>query len=324
MRQTWPLILGCVSLLLLFCNLYYFPRQDLSNSAVVTITTPPCLIETLPPSPSPMIKKEDKRDLIHLPLSVTSRFLNKVTHFEHLPLFRHALPSLIKTAEPWKFRYDIGIGADKGDRFYDDPQQVVAMKQWWIKAWQHHWNRTEGEEVPPTLWFMTYDNTQSRNVWAVNYISQRAYEQGEAHWFYRINDDTELHLNNWSSAFVQELQSYWPIPGLGVTGPYDALQKGKLLTHSFVGRLHFDVFGFHFPFTFGNSWSDTWIDEVYQNITNSTMHSRLAHISVRHVYVKSRYNTKGTADMYKQQLSLDRTILWSYLKNKGDRNKEHH
>jgi hypothetical protein len=44
------------------------------------------------------------------------------------------------------------------------------------------------------------------------------------------------------------------------------LDKGnpRIFTHSMVGRPHLEVFGYYFPFEFGNYWSDDWITHVYE------------------------------------------------------------
>ncbi len=276
-------------------------------------------LDERPPQPTSDCRPQQQglRPLIHLPLSVTSRNLPRLTHIKELPLLKHALRTLASSAEPDLFDYDIGIGADQGDEYYDNSTYQVAIQEWWQHQWREHWAATD-YCVPP-LWFVIYDNTQSRNTWAVNYVTQRAYEQG-ADWFMRVNDDTEFFNNHWSSAFVNELQSFRPIPGLGVTGPWDDYQKGKLLTHSMVGRLHFDVFGFHFPFTLGNWWSDDWVQKVYAppyNSTvfgaNATMMSILKHVPVKHVFLKSRYTVKSTEALYMKQLLLDRELLRLYV-----------
>lgn len=272
-------------------------------------------------------------DWIHLPISATSRNLKDIRRVGDLPLLKYLLRSLALTAEPHRFRYDIGIGADQGDAWLDNAAHILAIITWWNQTWRRSWP----ELCTPPLWFVTYDNSKSRNVWAVNYISQRAYEQG-ADWFLRVNDDTVFSKTNWSSAMVQELQSFRPISGLGVTGPYDAYSQRDLLTHSMVGRLHFQVFGFHFPYTFGNFWSDDWIHQVYvppyawdldmASNTNDTgtllpsnnnnnaatrMMSILRSIPVKHMGIGGRYTVKGTTHQYKQQLVLDREILHQFV-----------
>ena len=261
--------------------------------------------------------------LIHLPLSVTSRNLRKpVTHFQELPLFTYALPSLVASAEPRHFRYAVAVAADEGDPWYDNASVRVDMQAWWRAEWQRTWP-TFGY-CTPALTFFAYANTRSRNTWAVNYATQRGYEEG-ADYFYRINDDTVLYPNQWSSVFVAELAAMRPIPGLGVTGPADPFLKNELLTHSFISRRHVDWYGTHFPFVLGNWWSDNWIQLVYSAPypeavfgKNARLMSIVANVSVKHMVLKSRYDIKASQDQFQRQLAIDRKELEVFVKrNRG-------
>jgi len=249
--------------------------------------------------------------LIQVLLPVTSRNLKKPAKtLEALPLFQYALPSFIETVEPARFRYLVSIAADKGDPWYDDTEQQGQIQDWILTRWRAHWPVA----CDVTLTFHAYANTGSRPTWATNYATQVGYEMG-ADYFYRINDDTVLHRNSWSSAFVRELASFRPIPGLGVTGPWDPFQKGQLLTMSFVGRPHLECFGTHFPFLFGNYFGDDWIMNVY-NVSNSTrfgagarMMSIMAGVNITHKVLKPRYEIVSTPPQYRAQLAIDQKVL---------------
>ncbi len=253
---------------------------------------------------------------IHLPLSVTSRFLRNIRRITDLPLLKYILPTFIASVEPHLFRYDIGIGVDKGDKWLDHYNRTQAIVKWWQWQWHEQWP----QYCVPPLWFVAYDNSKSRNTWAVNFISQRAYEAG-ADYFLRVNDDTTFLQNNWSSAFVTELLSFRPIPGFGVTGPFDPHQaERRIHTHSCVGRPHFDAFGFYFPFTMANYWTDDWVTNVYAPPYLKKSHrmmSLLDKIPIRHMLIKQRYSVKGTVDFYEKQLAIDRDIRDLYIKNRG-------
>jgi hypothetical protein len=142
----------------------------------------------------------------------------------------------------------------------------------------------------------------------------QAYHQG-AHCFYLLNDDTITYANNWSSVFMAEMDSFRPIPRLGVTGPRDDVQKGEVLTHSFVCRPHFHVFGGRFPWLFAAWYSDNWIQAVYSGAygMNAKMMSIPQHVPVKHVVLRSRYNIMTNGEQYRQQLALDREMLHEYL-----------
>lgn len=259
------------------------------------------------------------RPFIFFPLSATSRGLAPgITSFEQLPLFQHALPSVIESIEPARYRYALAIAADRGDRWYDNADTQRRMLAWFQTQWKRHW--PDDACGPPTLTFHVYANTRSRNTWAVNYVTQLGYEAG-ADYFYRINDDTRLLANNWSSVFVHELAQMRPIPGLGVTGPGDAFAGKRLLTHSFVSRRHIECFGTHFPFVFGNWYSDDWIQRVYSEpypdalgaAAEVRMMSIREDIEVHHAAIDQRYTVKATATQLERQLAIDREELHVYI-----------
>jgi len=258
------------------------------------------------PAPSPC---DPNLPIIQILLPVTSGKLKPPAQtLAALPLFKYAFPSIVETVEPGRFRYMVSLGADKGDPWYDNPDRQQAIRAWVTNAWQKRWG---AETCPLTLTFHAYDNTRSRPTWVTNYMTQVAYEMG-VHYFYRINDDTVLQPNQWSSMFVNTLASFRPIPGLGSTGPFDPFQKGKLLTMSFVGRLHLECFGTHFPYLFGNYYADDWIQNVYANVTsvpNAHMMQIVANVSITHMVIKSRYDIKATPERYRAQLETDRQEL---------------
>ena len=264
---------------------------------------------------------------IHLPLSVTSRNLKAVRDLTALPLFQYALPTFITSVEPALFRYGVSLGADAGDPWYDHAEHQAEMLSWWTRRWHQHWDQSsrirfcDPDAAVPPFEILIYNNTQSRNVWAVNYATQRAYEAGYDY-FYRINDDTVLYPNQWSSRFVAKLNASRPLPFVGVTGPRDTwrAKEDPLLTHSFVARPHLAIFGAHFNYYFGNYFSDDWIHWVYHppyNETifgaNASMFSILEDVTVTHKVVKSRYEVKANRDQYKRILQLDREALEAYV-----------
>ncbi len=202
-----------------------------------------------------------------------------MARIEDLPLLRFALPSFIASAEPESFHYAIDIGADSGDVWYDHPGHQARIVAWWNDKWQQNWPCIH---VP--LRIFIYNNTHSRNSWAVNYLTQRAYEEG-FDYFYRINDDTVLKPNGW-----------------------------------FISRRHMDIFGCHFPFGVGNSWSDDLIQNVYMPPypvewgTNVTLMRILLHVPVTHRLVIGRYEVYATVDQYRRQLALWRDQLDGWMR----------
>jgi hypothetical protein len=249
---------------------------------------------------------------INFPLSVTTRNLRvkkqKITTHHQLPLIQHFLTSVIPSMEPAKFDYSIYVAADHDDEWLTNATHIHSIELWWEKRYRHRWGK---DACVPPLEFFAYDNTRSRNVWAVNYVSQVAYERGYD-CFYRANDDTIFMEDQWSSKFFAEMATFRPIPFLGVVGPTD-LQHVGLLTHSFVCRPHFLAMGVHFNYYFGNWWSDPWIHELYEGPYPETwggekvrMFRRFTDVKVKHMLVKNRYDIQGDEATYLKILDIDR------------------
>lgn len=89
----------------------------------------------------------------------------------------------------------------------------------------------------------------------------RAAYDGGAHYFYRVNDDTELSAT-WPKLFVKTLQSL--SSPYGVVGPICEQGNQKILTHDFVHRIHMDIFEMnYYPPQLTDWWMDDWISLVY-------------------------------------------------------------
>jgi hypothetical protein len=255
---------------------------------------------------------------ILFPLAATTRNLKKVPKTIHdLPLVKYALTSIIDTLEPDLFDYGIYVGADKGDAWLDRPLHIHAIQEWFIKYYHKKWG---AEACVPALLFYAYDNTRYRNVWVINYVTQLGYERGYDY-FYQINDDTILSNDQWSTHFTDVLTNAHPIPGLGVVGPWDPVQKGILMTHSCISRVHLHVFGVFFNFGYGNTYSDVWIQEVYAKpypvkwllVNNTSLSTILPNVRVKHVVLKTRYISRGTPAVHKQQIEIDRVNFHEYV-----------
>lgn len=183
-----------------------------------------------------------------LPISITTR-KSKWKHLNDMLLVTSFLPSLMKTLEPGYF-YGVYLGYDEGDPLLDHPEakaEMQAIMEKWVGG------------APVELKMFCYNDSQNRNVWAVNYITRECYLDGYDY-FFRINDDSSFFTPSWASRLVPRLQE---LNNFGVVGTLDT-GNPRIFTHSLVGRPHIEVFGYYFPFEFGNYWSDDWITAVYE------------------------------------------------------------
>ena len=218
---------------------------------------------------------------INLPVSVTTR---KTTwkSLREMALFKTFLPSLLQTMEDG-YQYGVYLGFDAGDPLLDRPgalQQMVDL-----------WNGGGGSAIE--LKMFRYNDTENHNVWAVNYITKEAYLDGYDY-FFRVNDDSEFKALKWTSTLVEALQRN---DDFGAVGVLDK-DNPRIWTHSFVARQHLEIFGFHFPFSFGNYWSDDWITLAY----DSSFSIWLYDVPIHHHLFSERYSVDWKA---KERLGIE-------------------
>jgi hypothetical protein len=225
---------------------------------------------------------------INLPVSVTTR-KTKWKSLEQMALFETFLPSLMKTIEDG-YLYGVYLGYDVGDPLLDKPDAEKQMRELWNR-------QTKGSIE---LKIFKYNDTVNRNVWAVNYLTKEAYLDGYDY-FFRVNDDSEFRERGWTSKMVEALQLNDDFGAVGVLDD----QNPRIWTHSFVARQHLEIFGFHFPFSFGNYWSDDWITQAY----DSSFSIWLYDVPIVHHLHKERYFVDWKNSTERLAVELDRAHL---------------
>ena len=68
---------------------------------------------------------------------------------------------------------------------------------------------------------------------------------------------------NWERNFISKLKK---TKGLGVTGPKDISCPKNILTQTFVGRKHYEIFGYYFHPNIKNWFCDDWINMIYRHL----------------------------------------------------------
>lgn len=172
---------------------------------------------------------------------------------EQIDLIRLLLPSLLETAT-WdgRWAYELHVGYDAGDPFFDRPGRPDELAG------------AFAERVgarPLTIDAHRCEGTKGAPCWVWNALFARAHARG-CELFYQLGDDVVLETPGWTPAFAAALAANPACPGLGVTGPVDD-NNARLLTQSFVSRLHMEVFGSYYPPLFRNWWSDNWLMQAY-------------------------------------------------------------
>lgn len=206
---------------------------------------------------------------ICFPISVTS-FSTGWSKYSDSVLATTLLPSFLQHASP-SCSYAFYYGYDRGDFFYSNPSVVADLKE----AFTMH------PQFNVSVKVFEYDDTASRNVWAVNYLTEECYLDGYEYIF-RINDDSEF-AEPFAEKLVKKMRHEAVVPDFGVVGLEDPDMK-RIFTHDFVSRTHFKVFRTHYPWVFHNWWSDDWITFVYGPI-----HTQRTNIRINHKRLARRY-----------------------------------
>ena len=202
-------------------------------------------------------KSDTNNPLIAIMASSTSRNHNFTNGFTNIPLFKTLLPSLTCTLD-CGFRYTFVLGYDEDDPFYDSPNGLRVVGEWFSL---HVAVPLSIEGISVSLHHVRVSNPLRRPGPVFIAMAQAAHAL-HAEYFYRVNDDSEF-LGRWPSLYTNTLQQLTP-PGLGVVGPSCYDSKDRILTHDFVHRLHMEIFdGLYYPPEFSDWYMDDWISAVY-------------------------------------------------------------
>ncbi|MBU3955115.1 hypothetical protein KJ633_01505, partial [bacterium] len=145
-------------------------------------------------------------------------------------------------------------------------------------------------------------------VW--NILFKKAYDDG-CDYFYQLGDDIELMTDGWSSVFVEALVKN---RGAGVTGPLEEHNR-RILTQTFVSRIHMDIFGYYFSPIVKNWSCDDWIHSVYLPFYNFWRKD----ILVRNTSVgNTKYDIKSiSSKKLAKEVKQGRTKIKKWMKDNG-------
>ncbi|KAM3568604.1 hypothetical protein VYU27_009275 [Nannochloropsis oceanica] len=133
--------------------------------------------------------------LITILAGVSTRGVSWTSPTELAP-FRHLLPSIVRTVE-CGFRYEVILGYDSGDKFYDTPLgQEVTFR--WFQT--HVQNILANANINIMLVLKKVENKIQKPGPVFNDIARMAYSRG-ADYLYRVNDDSEF-LSPWAYKFT--------------------------------------------------------------------------------------------------------------------------
>ncbi|KAI9139894.1 hypothetical protein BKA69DRAFT_603240 [Paraphysoderma sedebokerense] len=159
------------------------------------------------------------------------------------------LPSFFETVTPSEsemFSYIIYIGFDEGDKYFDNESHLSEIRS--------YINQMIPSHITLSVRYIRFPYSHGWVTFIWNGLFSIAYNAG-CNYFFQVNDDLSLIGSGWTSKMVQKLED---MDGLGVIGPYDRRQNGRILTQAFVSRKHYEIFGTFFPIEIKDWYSDNW------------------------------------------------------------------
>eukprot|EP00698_Gefionella_okellyi_P012819 TRINITY_DN3479_c0_g1_i2.p2 TRINITY_DN3479_c0_g1~~TRINITY_DN3479_c0_g1_i2.p2 ORF type:complete len:238 (-),score=40.19 TRINITY_DN3479_c0_g1_i2:53-766(-) len=231
---------------------------------------------------------------------------------DDLPLFNILLstlvPSIRNDFRVHHYTFDMFLGIDIGDPIYDNHELMHEVRQRFVETTQ---------EFHMHLFVKKFDSSnRGAPAWFWNGLYDEAVESG-CDYSYQLNDDILMLSNDWASEFISKLANNPIYPGLGAVGPADE-GNHNTMTQSMVHKTHREIFGFYYPRSLKNWYSDDWITHVYDDYQSSFW---LKHHKIRNKNEKgTRYSECNTCGgVYQQELAAGKRVLQEWV-NKNRQN----
>ena len=213
----------------------------------VAVRAPPALCDAAAHPSPPMIA---------VCVASTTRTMTQPM-IERLALFRLLLPSLVLTLE-CGFRYELVLGYDAGDAFYDDEAGRAKVRAWFES---HVAAPARASGLGVELALVRVENELRKPGPVFNAMARAAVARG-AEYVYRVNDDTQF-VNLWARTLTRALAALEP-RDVGAAGPACRQGKKSIMTHDFTHRTHMRIFnGSYYPPELSDWYMDDWISRVY-------------------------------------------------------------
>lgn len=249
------------------------PLHNITSSSHARISTMKGEDRVARPVAMPNSTTHDPQD-IHFKVAIGIPVTSKGTLMHEVsdsPIWSNLFDSFMSSID-WSsnhIHFGFHIGFDRADNIYDTGDAWSDMREMFrTRAYQRLKEAMVEDALVTsilanqlTIKLAHFDDLGGAPSQVVSQLMLTAYEAG-FDYFYQVNDDTQIVTPNWAIEFIHALK-YNPIASnVGVTGPLDT-HNDKIFTHSFVHRTHIEIFGYFFPPSFKNWWSDDWISTVY-------------------------------------------------------------
>ncbi|CAF1480763.1 unnamed protein product [Adineta ricciae] len=175
------------------------------------------------------------------------------------PLVRAFLPSIFSTAES-KYNYDLYIGYDYGDVWYDN---VSNWQQLLIFIEHLRRNNSQSNNLHIRVKPLILYATEQRLTAMYNTIAAAGYRD-RCDYFYPANDDLQIRSYGWTTAAIQSLNSCHVAKDFGAV-TFKDITLCRYPTFNLVHRTHLDLHeGVYYPVPSHGAHQDLWIFGLYE------------------------------------------------------------
>lgn len=113
-----------------------------------------------------------------------------------------------------------------------------------------------------------YPDLRVQYIYGPRIIFSRMFNEivniSSGHILFMTGDDVIMRTKDWDKLVVEEYVKY--NDGLVVISTQDGIQNEKIATHSFIGRVWFDILGYLVPPIFPGDHADNWLTDVSRGI----------------------------------------------------------
>ena len=212
------------------------------------------------------------------------------SNIEDMDFFKIMYSSFLKTMnKDKKYNYNFYLGYDDDDTFYINNREKII----------EHFKKLNSENSIE-LHSVTGMKSKVGQIWS--FLADIAKEKN--HFLYQLGDDIELITSGWEDVFIDTLKKRNYI---GVTGPKD-LTNPRILTQSFVHKIHLEIFKSYYPEKIYNWYIDDWITFVYGKRA-----MRFSNMQVINRGGEERYKTASKPKTASKELKEGKIILKKYL-----------
>ena len=242
-----------------------------------------------------------------------------------LAVVMHLIPSIMRMAE-CGFSYNIILGFDAGDQFFDSSSRQMELFEWFLTF---IYVPLLQSNINIQLTLVRVNNRLKKPGPVFLEMAKVAFFNFHSDFYYRVNDDTELS-HPWTSKFANAIIKLgFPY---GAIGPLCREGNTRILTHDFVHATHIAIMDYeYYPTELVDWWMDDWISRVYGStrtiqakdvevLHHTTAHGRRYEVDKSNAMKLDRLVHLGKAKIhaFMEEAGLDANIIKEFVNSEFD------